>query len=104
MIRSRERPILMGRPNLCSDGWDPGGISTPLHYGKSTHPYAGCGFSPWLWLRTRWRRAKVGITATMTFFVALFGCVTALALTFAVFLIPFCLRRSDCDWGQRASA
>jgi uncharacterized membrane protein len=50
---------------------------------------AGHSFSPWLLLRTSWRWAKLGITGTAAFFVALFGYTVALALTAAVFLKPF---------------
>ncbi len=50
---------------------------------------AGHSFSPWLLLRTSWRWAKLGITGTITFFVALIGYGTALALTVALLAKPF---------------
>jgi hypothetical protein len=50
---------------------------------------AGHSFSPWLLLRTSWRWAKLGVTGTITFFVALFGYGMALGLTISVFLKPF---------------
>jgi uncharacterized membrane protein len=50
---------------------------------------AGYSFSPWVLLRTSWRWAKIGMTGTLAFFVALIGYTIALGLTVAVFLKPF---------------
>jgi len=50
---------------------------------------AGSSFSPWLLLRTSWRWAKLGITGTTAFFLALIGYGAALGLTVAVFVKPF---------------
>ena len=49
---------------------------------------ASRSFSPWLLLRTTWRWAKLGMTGTFTFLLALIGYSAALALTVALFLKP----------------
>ncbi len=63
---------------------------------------AGQSFSPWILLRTSWRWAKLGITGTTTFFVALLGYGTALTLTVAVFLKPFMPSRLGMWLGPRS--
>jgi len=63
---------------------------------------AGHSFSPWLLLRTSWRWAKLGITGTITFFVALIGYGTALALTAALLAKPFMPSRIGMWLGPRS--
>jgi uncharacterized membrane protein len=49
---------------------------------------ASRSYSPWLLLRTSWRWAKLGMRGIIAFFVAVFGYLTAFALTLCLLLKP----------------
>jgi uncharacterized membrane protein len=61
---------------------------------------AGSSFSPWLLLRTSWRWAKLGITGTLAFLLAIIGYAMALGLTISVFLKPFMPSRVGLWFGR----
>lgn len=49
---------------------------------------ASRSFSPWLLMHACWRWAKLGITGTLAFLLAVFGYTMTLAFTVALFLKP----------------